>query len=46
MDEAHEKVTDLRASQGLIEQRILPVKYRSFQSTFNDVVIEWGPAIT
>jgi hypothetical protein len=39
VDEAHEDVADLSAIFGLIEQRVLSMRNRFFQSTFAEVVI-------
>src|SRR5438094_8042326 len=40
IDEAHEDVADVGAIRGLIEQRVLSMQDRFFQSTFAEVVVQ------
>jgi hypothetical protein len=42
MDQAHEQIARLGAVQGLVEQRILPVKHSPLQRLFADVMPRAG----
>ena len=42
MDQGHEQITDARAVQRPIEERVLPMQNGLFEYTFGDVVVEWG----
>ena len=45
MNETHKQITHLRAMDRPIEQRILAMQNRLFDSSLDDMVIEWGPRL-
>ena len=40
VDQAHKQIPGLGAMFGFVEQSVLPVEYRFFQSPFADVVVQ------
>src|ERR1035441_4252218 len=42
VNETHKQITHLRAMDRPIEQRILAMQNRLFDSSLDDIVIEWG----
>ena len=46
VDEAHEDVSHVSAIFGLIEQRVLSMQDRFFQSTFSEIVVEWCSSLS